>query len=82
MRSSQEKGALSGAHNKEPGMQSGNSEIPQNFPFFGARWAPTSFEWNLWGPYKWPSQWVTGVITYNSRIFGSGGKVVVSARPS
>ena len=50
VRSSPEKGALSGAHSKEPSMQSGNCEIPQNFPFFGARWAPTSFEWNYGVP--------------------------------
>ena len=27
------------------------------------RWAPTSFKWNC-KPYKWPYQWVAGVITY------------------
>ena len=32
------------------------------------RWAPTSYKWGEMGPYKWPYNWVTKVITLVSGV--------------
>ena len=33
------------------------------------RWAPTRYKWS-YNPYKWPSEWVTGVITPLRGVMG------------
>ena len=32
------------------------------------RWAPTSYKWGEMGPYKWPYNWLTKVITLVSGV--------------
>ena len=54
----------------------------KGLPGYPTRWAPNfrtdRYKWNLWGPYKWPYTWVTGVISPLSMEFSPYLRLVVT----